>query len=103
MTKVYSSPDRMLVDTFRRVLESYGIQSDARAGASSGGRKKTPLTGLWVLDDNKADQARNIIAQAEKKGPQSTARWKCANCREVVEGPYDQCWHCGARRTKRNA
>ena len=57
---------------------------------------------LWVFDDAKADQARSIIAQAERKGPQSTARWRCGKCKELIEGPYDQCWHCGTRRLKRN-
>lgn len=102
MTRVYSSPDRILVDTFRRVLESYGIQSDTRGEVPSGVRKRTPHTGLWVLDDAKANQARSIIAQAEKKGPQTTARWRCGKCRELIEGPYDHCWQCGSLRSEKN-
>lgn len=68
MTRVYSSPDPMRVDTFRRLLESYGVASAARGQLPRGVQRKRPLTALWVLDDAKADQARNIIAQAERRG-----------------------------------
>jgi len=89
MIRVYSSPDWMLVDTYRRILESYGIGSDAR------------ITGLWVVDDAKADRARSIIAQVEKRGPGSVAHWRCGKCGELIEG--DQCWQCGSPRSKTNA
>ncbi len=90
MIRVYSSPDSMLVDTYRGILESYGIGSDAR------------ITGLWVLDDAKADRARSIIGQAEKRAPQRSARWRCGTCGEFSEGPYDHCWQCGSPRSKTN-
>ncbi len=91
MTRVYRSSNRMLVDTYRMILESYGVGSDAR------------ITGLWVLNDAKADQARSIIGQAEKRGPGSVAHWRCGKCREFTKGPYDQCWKCGRPRSKTNA
>ncbi len=91
MTRVYRSSDRMLVDTYSSILGSYGIGSDAR------------ITGLWVLDDAKADRARSIIAQAEKRGPRSAARcWRCGKCGELTEGHY-HCWKCGGPRSKTNA
>ena len=99
MIRVYNSADWMVVDTFRRVLESYGIASDARRESASGTRGKKATTGLWVLDDAKADRARNIIAQAEKRGPRSATRWHCGKCRELNEVLYGQCWHCGAGRS----
>ncbi len=91
MTRVYSSPDWMLVDTYRMILESYGIGSDAR------------ITGLWVLDDAKPDRARSIIAQTDMRGPGNAAHWRCGKCGEHTKGPYDQCWKCGSPRSKTNA
>ncbi len=103
MTRVYSSPDSMLVDTYRRILESYGIGSDAGSQLPSRVRKGPRLTGLWVLDDTKAERARSIIAQAEKRGPRSAARcWRCGKCGELTEGHY-HCWKCGGPRSKTNA
>jgi hypothetical protein len=90
MTRVYRSSDRMLVDTYRSILGSYGIGSDAR------------ITGLWVLDDAKADRARSIIAQTEKRGPGRSAHWRCGKCGELTEGHY-HCWKCGGPRSKTNA
>ncbi len=98
MTKIYSSPNRTLVDTFRRVLASYGIAADARGELPVGVKGTIPITGLWVLDDTKTHQARNIIAQAEKKGPRSALRWKCGRCGEFIDGPFSHCWHCGKGR-----
>ena len=23
-------------------------------------------------------------------------RWACPACHEIVEGPFEQCWNCGA-------
>ncbi len=103
MTRVYSSPDWMLVDTYRRILESYGIGSDAGSQLPSRVRRGPRITGLWVLDDAKADRARSIIAQTEKRGPGSAAHWRCGKCGELTEWPYDQCWKCGRPRSKTNA
>ena len=103
MTRVYSSPDWMLVDTFRRVLESYGISSDAGDELPTGARGKTRITGLWVLDDTKAGRARSIIAQAEKRGPRSAAHRRCGKCGEPLEGPSGQCWQCGNPQSETNA
>ena len=25
-------------------------------------------------------------------------RWACRGCGEIVEGPFEQCWNCGAAR-----
>ncbi len=102
MTRVYSSPNRMLVDTYRNILESYGIGSDAGSQLPSRVRKGPRLTGLWVLDDTKAERARSIIAQAGKRGAGTVARWICVKCGERIEGPYDQCWQCGSPRSKTN-
>ncbi len=103
MTRVYSSRDSMLVDTFRRVLESYGISSDARGELPNGARGRTRIMGLWVLDDAKAGQARSIIAQAEKRGPRSAAHRRCGTCGETIEGLHDHCWQCGNPRSETNA
>ncbi len=102
MTKVYSSPDWMLVDTYRRILESYGIGSDAGSQLPSRVRRGPRITGLWVLDDTKVERARSIIAQAGRRGAGTVARWKCVKCGERIEGPYDQCWKCGRPRSKTN-
>lgn len=98
MTRVYSSRNWVLVDTFRRVLESYGIASDTR-GESPGPRGRGQNAGLWVLDDAKADRAINIIAQAEKKSPRSAVRWRCGMCAVMIEGQFNNCWQCGKSRS----
>lgn len=98
MIKVYTSPDWLLVQTFKSVLDSYGIACEVKSEFPIGTRDRIAITELWVLDDARADEARNILAHAEQKGQPMHPSWKCGKCGELIEGQFDQCWQCGNRR-----
>jgi len=97
--KVYSSPDWMLVQTFKTVLESYGIACGVKDEFPIATRESIAIMELWVLDDARADEARNILSQSERSDHPSAATWKCRKCGEVIEGQFDQCWQCGTGRS----
>ncbi len=110
--KVYSSPDPLLANTLKSVLDSCGIAcevkerlSEAHDGTLVLGLKvptlimgKVPMAELWVLDDAMAEVARNIIAQADKMDQPIQPAWTCDNCGELIEEQFDQCWQCGNSR-----
>ncbi len=98
MIKVYTSPDWLLVQTFKTVLESYGIACEVKGEFPIGTRDRIAVTELWVLDGARADEAQDILAQAEKGDRQVPASWKCGKCGELIEGQFDRCWQCGNRR-----
>lgn len=85
----------------KTVLESYEIDCEVL------GEYRTSATGelppgqcwpeLWVLDDSRADEALEILAQSEQAGRQDRGAWTCT-CGEVIEGQFDQCWRCGNSR-----
>ncbi len=102
MIKVYTSPDWLLVQTFKSVLESYGIACKVKGEYPIGTRERIAVTDLWVLDDARADEARNILAQADEKDQPIRPTWKCGKCGELLDGQFDQCWHCGSRRPQAN-
>ena len=50
------------------------------------------LPEVWVTPEEQEAQAREVLRDLAHV-PQR--RWLCA-CGELVEGGFEQCWHCGA-------
>jgi hypothetical protein len=48
---------------------------------------------IWVAHETQANRARELIAEL-RRTPQR--QWFCANCKEQIEGGFEQCWQCGA-------
>ena len=92
---IYSSPDWMLVQTFKSVLESYGIACEVKDEFPIGTRERIAITELWVVDHTRVQEARTILTQSAKTDPSGTASWKCNKCGELIEEQFDQCWLCG--------
>lgn len=53
------------------------------------------LPQLWVMDDAQRPAALRLLA--EIRNPPHL-HWRCTRCGETVDGPFEQCWHCGAMR-----
>jgi hypothetical protein len=48
---------------------------------------------IWITDDAQFNRARELI-DGLRGTPQR--RWFCSNCKEQIEGGFEQCWSCGA-------
>ena len=48
---------------------------------------------IWVTDDSQLERARALLD--ELRNPVHR-RWSCPGCSEQVDGPFEQCWNCGA-------
>jgi len=48
---------------------------------------------VWIADDEQLQAARALLH--ELRHP-PFRRWVCAACGELIEGPFTQCWKCGA-------
>ncbi len=51
------------------------------------------LPEVWVEDDSQLDAARALLGQL-RHPPQR--HWVCRHCHERIDGPFEQCWNCGA-------
>jgi hypothetical protein len=51
------------------------------------------LPEVWVQDDERLDEARALL-DAWRRAP--WRHWACFGCGEVVDGPFESCWNCGA-------
>lgn len=86
----------------RSVLESYEIECQVLGEFRTSAAGELPpgqcWPELWVLDDERADEALKILAQTERAGQQDRGSWTCAKCGELIEGQFDQCWKCSNTR-----
>ncbi len=79
------------------MLEHAGFEvSVQRAYAGSIAGEIPPdqaLPEVWIHDDERVDEARALLAQLQRP---AWRHWVCRNCHERIEGPFEQCWQCGA-------
>lgn len=51
------------------------------------------LPELWLADDAQRTQALRLLHELQHP---IERRWACPGCGEVIEGPFANCWCCGA-------
>src|SRR5579871_1447770 len=95
MKKIFTSQDIVLVSFFKTILENNGIPAIVKNYYLTSGAGDIPpnecVPELWILDDNKIEEARALLT-AEKDSP-----WQC-ECGEKLGGQFAQCWKCGKLR-----
>ena len=99
MKRVVQAPNLMVATLWQDMLRLDGMSASVQRAYASGIAGEIPLDQalpeIWVEDD--ADHARAVrLVELLQQPPQW--RWNCPDCTEVVEGPFAQCWNCGALR-----
>ena len=96
MKRVYGSYNQTLVHHAKNLLEAAGIEVVIRNQHLSSAMGELPPAEceaqLWVLDDQDASRAEQILRHEETRPD-----WQCA-CGELLGGQFTQCWRCGRRR-----
>jgi len=97
MKRVIQAPNLAIATLWADMLSGAGIAANVqRAYASSIAGEIPPdqaLPEVWVVDDEQLDAARTLLA--ELRGAPHR-HWVCPRCHERVDGPFEQCWNCGA-------
>jgi hypothetical protein len=102
LQRVYSSPERTMVYHIKNILGNNGIERTVlgeHRGVAVGGI--APLDAwmeLWVLDDRRQEEARQIVESTLKDVQAPQESWTCRKCGEDLEGQFAQCWKCGTER-----
>lgn len=95
MIKIFSSSDVVLVSFYKSILDNNKIDCVIKNYYLTGGVGDLPanevVPELWILDDNKLDEA-NALLVAMRETP-----WQC-QCGEKLPGQFAQCWKCGRLR-----
>jgi hypothetical protein len=97
MKKLLQAPNLVLATLWADQLSSAGITASVqRAYASSINGTIPPdqsLPEVWIDDAAQFDLATALLAEWHN-APHRT--WACSVCHEIVEGPFEHCWNCGA-------
>jgi hypothetical protein len=95
--RLAQAPNLVIATLWADMLSGAGFAVTVqRAFASSIAGEIPPdqaLPELWLTDESQFKAAGHLL-QALQNPPER--RWACAGCAEVVDGPFDQCWNCGA-------
>jgi Putative prokaryotic signal transducing protein len=99
MKRLFQAPNAALAHLWAAQLRAAGFDVSVQREFASGIAGQIPvdqtLPEVWIMDDDQVKWARQVFAELQNL-PQR--RWNCPRCVELVEGPYDQCWNCGADR-----
>jgi len=97
MKRLIHAPNLAIATLWADLLCHAGIPTTVqRAYASSIAGELPPdqaLPELWVIDGETVDQARRMLD--ELRHPPAR-HWLCPGCGEAIDGPFEQCWNCGA-------
>lgn len=97
MKRLTSAPNLVLATLWADLLRHAGIDVVVQRAYASGIAGEIPpdqsLPELWVTDDDQLPRARAALHELCHPVEE---RWVCRRCGELVEGPFRQCWNCGA-------
>lgn len=99
MRRLTTAPNLAIATLWADLLGQGGIDARVlRAHGSSIAGEIPPdqaLPEIWVLDDGRLAEAARLLHELRHL---PDLHWRCRRCGESVDGPFEQCWNCGAQR-----
>jgi len=100
MKIVFSAPIAATVHHAKNILESRGIECVTKGEYLTGAIGEIPpheaWVELWVLDENRFAEAKQIIDDTLIADDGASEKRECPKCGAEIEGPFSECWNCGA-------
>jgi hypothetical protein len=97
MKRLAQAPNLAIATLWADVLNGAGCAVTVqRAFAGSIAGEIPPdqaLPELWLVDETQEPTARQLLHQLQHPPER---RWACPGCGEIIDGPFDACWQCGA-------
>lgn len=97
MKRLTQAPNLAIATIWADLLREAGIAVTLQRVFASGLAGEIPpdqaLPELWLQHDEQFARARALLDELAR-APQRA--WTCARCGERVEGPFEECWNCGA-------
>ncbi|MDE2147066.1 MAG: DUF2007 domain-containing protein [Burkholderiales bacterium] len=99
MKRLLQAPNLALATLWADQLCAAGIEASVQRAYASGIAGEIPpdqaLPEVWVWDDAELPGARALMDELRRR---PHLHWLCHACGESVDGPFEQCWNCGALR-----
>jgi hypothetical protein len=97
MKRLAQAPNLAIATLWADVLTGAGFSVSVQRAFASGIAGEIPpdqaLPELWLADEANWADARALLHGLQHPVER---RWACPGCAEVIDGPFDQCWQCGA-------
>ncbi|MBA2722219.1 MAG: DUF2007 domain-containing protein [Methylibium sp.] len=97
MRRLQHAPNLALATLWADLLCHAGLSVTVQRQFSSGIVGEIPpdqaLPELWVQHD---EQHARALALLQELTNAPTQLWDCPACGERIDGPFEQCWNCGA-------
>jgi Putative prokaryotic signal transducing protein len=97
MKRLTQAPNIALATLWADMLSQAGIEcSVQRYFASSIAGDIPPdqaLPEVWVHEDARLDEGKALLREFQHP---AWRHWLCRGCGERIDGPFEQCWNCGA-------
>src|SRR5437763_5527713 len=103
MVKAYIARDNLQAHFVRDLLARQGVRAvvlgaDLQSALGGVPAVANALPTVWVHADDNA-VARKFIAEMESAAHREQLRagepWRCAQCGEMIEPQFTDCWNCG--------
>ncbi len=97
MKRLMQAPNLALATLWADQLTHAGIGATVQRAFTSSIAGELPpdqcLPEVWVDDAARLDEARALMFELQHPPER---RWACPGCGEIIDGPFTQCWQCGA-------
>jgi hypothetical protein len=97
MKRLTTAPNLALATLWADLLSNAGVPTTVQRQYASSIAGEVPpdqtLPELWVQDADQLEHARGLL-HVLRNPPHR--RWACRGCGELIDGPFEQCWNCGA-------
>ncbi|AKJ30505.1 hypothetical protein [Caldimonas brevitalea] len=97
MIKLTQAPNIVVATLWADQLSRAGLDASVQRQYASGIAGEIPLDQslpeVWLHDPLRLAEAQQLLRELQRPRER---RWRCPQCDELVEGPFEQCWNCGA-------
>ena len=97
MKRLVQAPNIALAALWADLLAQAGIEASVQRWYASGIAGEIPpdqaLPEVWVHDDDQHARAQVVLSELQRP---AWRQWLCRGCGERIDGPFEQCWNCGA-------
>ena len=97
MKRLAKAPNLAIATLWADLLTQEGFAANVqRAYASSIAGEIPPdpaLPEVWLVDDAQFAGAEARLRELQHP---TWRHWVCRSCQERIDGPFEQCWNCGA-------
>lgn len=97
LKRLAHAPNLAIATLWADLLTQEGFEATVQRAFASGIAGEIPpdqaLPEVWLVDDSLLEAARARLHELQHP---RTRRWACPRCHELIDGPFEQCWNCGA-------